>query len=253
MPGRCYLWSIILILAGCASFFAKKTDLEKGIVFYNKKEITKAVQYFNRYYEKNTHSDTALYFLYHCYRYLSQPALELQTLEKLVALNVDDPNVFLNTYYYYQADKRYHDILRLLAGTNPSISEVFDRRFPLTREKMAELLCGATSKKIHSEPLIYALSENLLPIFPDRKLYAQDTLTMAQLIILLDRLLDPDPPAHLHELKSIPSGSFLYLPYMRLVNKGILVLEPEIDLSSRVPLTAAARALYSMTSRGFLE
>ncbi len=253
MPGRGHLWPLVFVLAGCASFFPGRSDLKKGIALYNKNEVLRALPYFERYYQKNDRSDTVLYFLYNCYRHLNDPDRSVQSLERLIALDVNDPNVYLNVYYYYRAGKRYPDMLRLLAGLQPSISRIFDQRFPLTRQELAALLYGAAGRKSHSDPMIFALSENLLPVFPDRNLYPDDTISMAQLIIILDRRIDPDPPADLSTAVRIAPESFLYLPYMRLVGKGILALDPNMLPTDRVPLTTAARAIVNMKNRGFLE
>jgi len=253
MPRCSNCWAIILFFCSCASVFHRESDFERGLALYNDKQYTEAIRYFTAHHSKFPESDSTLYYLFNCYKHLDKPEEQIATLEKLADRGVNDENVYLNLVYYYRKYRRLKDLYALLSNCSPSMTGNLDKNFALTRKLLAEIICGATGKTVTTDPMIYSISKGYLPLFPDGQLYAEDTLTNANLVILLDRLLKPDYPRNLYPMKNITTKSYLYLPYMRLVDGAIMKFDPYLAPSDPARVSVAVEAIKAAATRGTFD
>jgi tetratricopeptide (TPR) repeat protein len=253
MRYRNYFWAIALILVGCTSLFRRESDFERGLEAYRSKKYAEAAANFKVHHSKHPESDSSLYYLFNCYGYLNKHEEQISVLEQLRNREVNDLNVYLNLIYYYRKYERFNDLYVLLSECPSSMVDNLDRQIVLAREFFAEIICGAMTKKLTTDPMIYSISRGYLPVFPDGQLYAEDTLTNANLIILLDRLIEPQYPRNFYPMKNISTKSYLYLPYMRLVDSGILKFDPYLVPSDQARILTAVSAVKVLVERGLLD
>jgi tetratricopeptide (TPR) repeat protein len=254
MPRRRYFWTLILFLSlSCSIFFKSRSDFEKGLNAYQKNNYQEAADHFSRYYKEHPEAQTTLYYLYDCYKKLNNETGSAQVLEQLIRTGSDDKNAYFNIFMFYRRNKKYREMLNLIDRMPLSIERALDEKYALTIRLYAEIICGATERSIYADPLIFAASEKYLPIFPNSKFYDQDTLTYANLIILLDRLVEPIYPKKFFPMTRIQNSSYLYLPYMRLVELGILSFNKDLDPGKQACLTIAAAAIIQLKKRGLIE
>lgn len=241
------------MLANCASLFDRKNDFERGLNAYQNSQFRTAARYFSAYHAEHLDSDSTLYFLFDCYKRLDEPANQIMTLEKLAVRSVKDLNIYLNLSFLYRESGRHASLYRMLLNIPQSMSSAIDQRLALNRRFLAELICGATDQRIETDPLVLCISRNYLPLFPDGQLYEDDTLTVANLIVLLDRLVEPLYPQSIFPMKNISTRSYLYLPYMRLVDLGVMDFDPNLTPDENASVLAAARALNVLVAGGHLD
>lgn len=249
MPLR-YCWTAILALACCAPLFDRKSDLERGMISYERGDYAGAARYFDAYYAGNPAADSVLYYLFSCYQHLDRIDDQIVVLERLAARNARDENIYLNLVHLYRTRDRHGALFDMLARLEPSIGSRVDRHLILTRRLYAELLCGAAAAGRPADPLAFCVSRGYLPVAPDGQAFESDTVTMAQLIVLLDRLVAPVPPRDLYAAPNIPARSYLYLPYMRLVDLGILEFDAHVTPEHNASVLTAAHALARLKKRG---
>ena len=240
-------------MCGCAPLFHRQNDFERGLQLYEQKQYEAAKDYFEAYHTQHPDFDSALYYLFNCYKNLNDPEAQIVTLEKLARKETPDENVYLNLAYYYRKYERCRDLYRLLSEYPETLLGRLDSCIALTRQLFAELICGAATVTTDADPMIYAISKGYLPRFPDGRLYASDTINYAHLIVLLDRLIEPYYPRRLSPMKNISSKSYLYLPYMRLVDRGIIQFDPYIVPEHSAPLSIAVEAVTAMAKRGIFD
>jgi len=250
MPGRYYFWALILTFSSCASLLHRENDFEHGLRLYREKQYTEAVDYFESYHRQHPDYDSTLYYLFNCYKHLSKHQEQISVLEKLAGRDIKDENVYLNLVYYYRKYEMYENLYTLLLNCPSQIKDALDKNLTLTRGFFAELICGATAKNAQTDAMTYCISRDYMPLFPDGQMYYDDTLSFAHLIVLTDRLVDPDYPRHFFPMKNIPTKSYLYLPYMRLVDSGILKFEPYLIPDELAPVTSAVGAIAQLVKRG---
>ncbi len=253
MPCRYYYWPIIFLFISCIPFLKPHNDFKKAQAYYQKGEISQAIRYFNLYYSKHPDSDTTLYYLFRCYKKLNNQKRMISTLEQLMKIGKRDKNVVLNLAYLYHKEKRYTKLYNLIKDIPVSLKDKIDDFFPLTRRLFAELMCGAVNRQSVLDPMVYVMSHNYLPILPNGKFYDNDTITNGNLIIILDRFLQPSRPKKFYRLNYISSHSYLYLPYMRLVEQGILNFNPAINPEAYARTTMLVRALDILKQRGLID
>ena len=253
MSCRYYLWAVVLVLSGCGSLLQRTDNFEQGLNSYSDRKYDEAVKHFKAYHDKNPTHDSTLYYLFNCYKQLNKPDEQILVLEKLVSRGVDDDNVYLNLIYFYRKQGRYKDMFKALLRFSPLMGNYETTYWPLTREFFAELICGVVTHDIRSNPMIFCVSRGYLPLFPDGHQYENDTLSQANLIMLLDRLLEPTYPRNFHPMKHISTRSYLYLPYMRLVDSGILEFDPYLTPNEHAKVSMAIHALEKLNIRGKLD
>lgn len=253
MPCRHHLWAVVLILSGCGTFLHRADNFEQGLNSYNNKQYDEAVNHFKAYHDEHPTHDSTLYYLFNCYKQLNKSQEQILVLEKLVNTGVDDENVYLNLIYFYRKHERYSDVYNSLLRFSPLTEDHEIKYWPLTREFFAELICGAVAHDTKTDPMIFCVSRGYLPLFPDGQQYQNDTLTQASLIMLLDRLLEPTYPRNFHPMKHISTKSYLYLPYMRLVDSGILQFDPYLTPDEYARVSMATHALEKLHKRGRLD
>jgi len=164
-----------------------------------------------------------------------------------------DEKVYLALFSYYHKTARYRDLYRLLINLDSPIQDTVNEHHILTRRLYAEILCGAQEKPVSSDPLVFVVSEGYIPPFPDGQSYENDPITIGNLIILLDKLVEPVYPKQFFKIKNISNRSFLYLPYMRLIELGIVELDPELNPEENASVTTTARAVANLKKRGFID
>jgi hypothetical protein len=174
-------------------------------------------------------------------------------LEQCVENGSEDKNVYLNLFYYYRKNARFHDLYRFMLKSDSMIQDAVDKYFCLTRRLFAELLVGASTHASQSDPVVFATTHGYLRLLPDGKFYEHDTITHGNLIILLDRLVDQVYPTRFFTLRNIPNRSFLYLPYMRLVELGILELDESLEPHDAAPISVASHAIAQLKKRGLID
>jgi tetratricopeptide (TPR) repeat protein len=254
MPRRYYLFTIILLFLQCAAIFDRRNDFEKAIAHYHKADMGQAILYFNKYLEKNPGADTVLYFLYDCYRRQGDHPAQIGILETLAQHASADPHVYTILLRHYYTNSAYDRFFSLYGSVPDSIRPVLDARYVLTRDLYSRLCLGAThTAAIANDPVRHALARGYLPPVPDGMYYEQDTMTIGNFIITLDNLLEPTYPKHFYLLIHVPERSFLYLPYMRLIDIGILAYQRDIDPDMIVPVSMAVRAINIMVERGYFD
>jgi tetratricopeptide (TPR) repeat protein len=253
MPHRHYYQPLIALLLFSCALFHKPTELEKGLKFYRQGDFTQAARHFDTYVGRHPKSDSGLYYLYDCYRKLDRLDLEIQVLEWLARNQVDNANVYLNLFEYYRGQNRCPELYNLLITAPPAIRDMFDRRYPLTRRWFAEIACGAAGQRPAGNPVTYALTRGYLNVFPDGGVYLEDTVSTGNLIILLDRFVPPLYPKNFYNLQNVSNRSFLYLPYMRLVDLGIMDFNSALNPDQPATVAAGAAALGRLKARGYLR
>lgn len=253
MPRRNYCWILVFVFLHCSTLLQHRSEFDKGLKLYQQSNFYEAALHFNAYYTKHPHSDTTLYYLYDCYKKLNQPERGALVLEQLVRTGSRDENVYMALFAYYHKTSRYDDLYKLLINLDNPIQDSFNERYVLTRQLYAEIICGATTKFVHSDPIVFAILEGYLPSFPDGETHMHDSITNGNLIILLDKLIEPVYPERFFKMKNIASSSFLYLPYMRLVHLGIVEFNRELDPGENAPITTAAQAVANLGKRGFID
>lgn len=247
-----YCWAAILTVACCASLFDRSNDLERGLVSYERRQYAAAAEYFNAHYSRTPTADSVLYYLFSCYKHLGRTEEQISVLEKLAARNTEDENVYLNLIHLYRTHNRYHALYNMLARIEPPASHAVDKRLILTRRFYAELICGAAAASVQTDPLIFCMSKGYLPVSPDGQLYEGDTITTANMIVLLDRLVDPLHPRNLYAMQNISARSYLYLPYMRLVDLGILEFDAYVVPECNASVLTTVRAIDKLKTRRIL-
>lgn len=254
MPRRYYFCTVIVLFLQCATIFDRRSDFEKAIVHYHDANIERAIHYFEKYLVKHPESDTALYYLYDCYRQQGDHRAQIDILETFVQRTSTDVHVYTVLLNHYYTKGNYDRFFRLYGSTPEPVKPIIDARYGLTRGLYARLCIGAThTTAIANEPMHHALARGYLPFTPDGMSHEQDTMTFGNLIIALDHLLEPTYPEHFYPLKHISERSFLYLPYMRLVNTGILAYQSAIDPNMIVPVSMAVQAIQNMCDRGYID
>ncbi len=249
MSCRHCFWAVIVIFAGCASLLDRRNDFERGLLLYKNKQYSEAIEYFNTYHQRFPDSDSTLYYLFNCYKQLNRQEDQTKVLEKMAFRNIRDTNIYLNLVYVYREEEKYEALFNMLTRLQPPMSKEVDMRITLTRQLLAELLCGAVAKNLQIDPVVFCISRGYLPLSPDGQLYEHDTLTTANLIVLLDRLVEPVYPRTIHQVQKIPTRSYLYLPYMRLVDQEILEFDPHITPDQIASVITAVRALDRLNKR----
>lgn len=236
------------MFASCASLFDRKSDFERGLLLYNSRQFPEAIGYFNSHHAKFPDSDSTLYYLFNCYKQLNRYDDQIVILEKMAARGAKDENVYLNLVYFYRKNERFGALYNMLVRLQPPLSNEVGKHLIMSRRLLAELICGVADI-INTDPMIFCISKGYLPIFPDGQLYEKDTLTTANVIILLDRLAEPIYPRNLFPMQHISTRSYLYLPYMRLVELGIMEFDPLIEPDQNASVITAVRALDKMNKR----
>jgi tetratricopeptide (TPR) repeat protein len=253
MPCRYHIWAVVVLFASCASLFDRKTEFERGVVSYENGKFREAANHFSAYHKEHPHSDSTLYYLFNCYGKLDEPENQIQVLEKLAGRGADDLNVYLNLTYLCRKHARYDQLYTVLLEIPRALAEDIDKRLILTRRFLAELISGASGQKLRTDPMVFCISKDYLPLFPDGKTYEEDTLSTANLIVLLNRLVDPFYPRNFYPMKKVSTRSYLYLPYMRLVEIGAMDLDPYLEPDRTASVLATTRALDVLISRGYLD
>jgi hypothetical protein len=252
MPRRSHFWPIVAICLSC-SLFDKPSLYQQGLNKYCKNDFSEASRLFSLHYARSPQGDSTLYYLYDCYRRLGQTRKGMEILEILAGRNCPDSNVYFNLFSYYQQEHEYQKQYGVVLNASPPVRQQFDRRHKLTMRLFAELLTGAVSSVPTRDPVGYVISRGFLNVFPDGQFYGFDTVTIARLIVMLDRLVAPVYPQKFYVVKNIPARSFLYLPYMRLVENGILALDPEMIPEKHAPVSMAICAISNLKERGILR
>jgi len=253
MSCRNYFWFIIILFSSCAALL-QRSDFKRGLEFYREGDFLRASEHFNSYYFEHPQSETTLYYLYDCYQRLNQPERGLAILQQFVKIGSNDENVYLNLFFYYHKNHQYRDLYKLLIDLNPAPRERIDKQCSLTRQLYAELIYGASEKlKRYSDPMVFAVGEGYLTLFPDSAFYKNDTITQANLIILLDHFVKPIYPRKFFKMNNLTNGSFLYLPYMRLVDLGILDFNPDLNPNAEAAISMVVMAVENLRKKGLIE
>lgn len=254
MPRCYYFWIIPFFLLQCAAIFSRRNDFEKGVALYQKEKIDKAIVFFEKHYSTHPFSDTTLYYLHDCYRRQGDYNAQIQTLERLAKLNILDSQVYSILLDYYISKAMYDRFFDLYYSIPASLISVFDPRYVLTRSMYAKLLVGATRTNVlQNNPMQHVIARGYLPAGADGTYFEDDTLTIGNFIIALDNLFEPTYPKTFYPMSHIPERSFLYLPYMRLVDQGILDYQRDIDPGKIARLSMVVYAIHNMVERGIID
>ena len=254
MSYRRYIWTLVLLISlSCSTFFKRRSEFEKGLLEYKEHHYQQAVVHFNTFYSKHPESQTTLYYLYDCYKKLNNPTKSAQILETLIRIGSTDENAYLNLFLFYRRNEKFQEMFSLLNNLQPSVNNAFNKRHALTRRLYAEIICGASNRSIYADPMVFAVTEKYLPIFPDSRFYENDTLTNGNLIILFDRLVEPIYPDNFFVMEKIKNRSYLYIPYMRLVHLGIMPFNAALDPDAGADLSSAVNGIAQLKQRGLIE
>ncbi|UCC12859.1 MAG: tetratricopeptide repeat protein [candidate division WOR-3 bacterium] len=221
---------------------------------YRQSHYADAAHYFEAHYKTSPQSDTALYYLYNCYRQLSDQDRAIGVLTRLVDMGKATTDIVQILFDYYQSHARYKDLYILLTAINGLDRRGIYEHVPLTRRLYAEILLGAsTVSSSASDPLVFAITKNLIPACPDGDFYPDDSLTYGNLIILLDRLVKPHYPSTFRSMNHVPNTSYLYLPYMRLIELGLLDYDPELRPGDYASVMFAVTCVQRLKRKGILD
>jgi hypothetical protein len=216
--------------------------------------LEKAILYFEKYHKKNPTADTVLYYLHDCYRKQGDVHAQIHALERLADLGVADVHVYKVLLRHYSGNNAHDRFFESYLSAPPSLAHLLDKDYTLTRELYAKLLLGAIGNpKWQGGPMDFAITKEYMPTVPSGAYYKNDTMTIGNLIITLDRLLEPIYPADFYPMTHISERSFLYLPYMRLVDRGILTYERDVHPDAIAPLSITVNAIHVMTQRGYID
>ena len=252
MPCRHYCEFLILILLSC-SIFTRRSDFEKGMACYEQGRFADAARYFE-VHSTTAPSDTVLYYLYNCYTRMNDQERAVRVLTRLVDMGAASPDIVQILFTYYRSHGRFKELYTLLTSPNLSDHHRTIGHIPLTRRLYAEILFGAHSASSQaSDPVVFALTEDLIPACPDGAFYADDSITYAHLIVLLDRLVEPKYPSALRNMRYLPNTSYLYLPYMRLVDLGVLDFDPELRPGEITPVMFAVACVQRLKRKGIID
>ncbi len=253
MPCRYYCRFLILLILSC-SLLTRRSDFEKGIVCYKQSHYSDAARFFEAHYKTSPQSDTVLYYLYNCYRQLNDQDRAVGILKRLVDNGRATADIIQILFTYYRSHARYKELYALLSTTYGSDHHDQYEHVPLTRRLYAEILFGAsTASSNTSDPVVFAITENLIPAFPNGDFYPDDSLTYGNLIILLDRLVKPHYPSTFHGLQHVPNTSYLYLPYMRLIELGLLDYDPQLRPDDIASVMFAVTCVQRLKRNGILD
>jgi tetratricopeptide (TPR) repeat protein len=253
MSCRNHCWRVILIFCSCAPILHQDNELARGLQLYQNKQYAAAADHFESYHIQHPDHDSTLYYLFDCYKHMNKPEDQIEILEKLIHLKTSDVNVYLNLLHFYRKYDRYKDLYNLISRYPEELSDHLDKRLALTRRLFAELVCGACRSNVNTDPLIFTISKGYLPLFPDGELYPEDTLSNAHLVILIDRLIEPKYPRNFFPMKNVSTKSYLYLPYMRLVDSGILPFDAYLVPELPAHITTAVQAIEALVERGHFD
>jgi len=251
MSRHYYFCTLILLFSGCIAVF-HRNEFKRGIEFYNKGNFSEATAHFNVYYYKHPASETTLYYLYDCYQKLNQPEQGIQVLQALAKLGSNDENVYLNLFRYYHGHAQYDEMYQLMINLKPQVKQTLDKKYILNRRSFAEIISGGLGKAGNTNPVLFAIKQGYLELMPDGKFYDNDPMTNANLIISLDRLVAPIYPKKFFPTKNISNHSFLYLPYVRLVELGILDFNPDLNPDGNATISMATSAIANLKKQGFI-
>ena len=254
MPYRRYFWTLVLLIPlSCSTFFKRRSDFEKGLIEYKEYRYHQAAIHFNAFYNEHPESQTTLYYLYDCYKKLNNETKSAQILEQLISIGSTDENAYLNLFLFYRRNEKFQEMFSLLCGLQPSVQLSLNKRHALTRRLFAEIICGASERSLYADPMVFAVTEKYLPLFPNSRFYDNDTLTNGNLIILLDRMVEPVYPENFFVMKKMQNNSYLYIPYMRLIDMGIMPFDAELDPDAWAELSWAVNGIAQMKNRGLIE
>lgn len=252
MPRCHYFWALILLTTSCF-FFKRQSEFQRGLELYGHGDYEKAAGHFTKFSAKQAQNDTVLYYLFDCYQRLGETEKGIGVLEEFVRRNSNDVNVYLHLFRYRQRRADFSGMCGILEKLKPFMRTRFDGEIPLTRRLIAELTCGAAQTGSGIDPITYAIEQGLLFRFPDGNLYEQDTITSGNLIIALDSKLPPFYPRNFFAVPAIASHSFLYLPYIRLVEYGLLPGDPSLKPDAPASLMKAFDAIKGLRERGLIK
>jgi len=252
---RCYyIWITLFFLVQCAAIFDRRNDFEKGVGFYQKNNLDKAIRLFEKHYSEHPFSDTVLYYLHDCYRKQGDHKARILTLERLAELDIQDEQVYTTLLDHYFSRTMYDRFYYLCRSVPATIMSILDSRYTMTRNMYAILLVGATHNTAwHNDPMHYAITKGYL--FPGitGAYFEHDTITIGNFIVTLDKLLEPTYPRLFYPMTHISERSFLYLPYMRLIDMEILDYQKNIDPNRPAPFSLVVPAIKEMIERGFID
>jgi hypothetical protein len=192
--------------------------------------------------------------LYNCYRQLNDQDRAVTVLKHLVDRGRASRDIIQILFTYYRSHARYKELYTLLTLTHGSDHHGLYEHVPLTRRLYAEILFGAsTAASNTSDPVVFAMTENLIPAYPNGDFYPDDSLTYGYLIILLDRMVKPHYPSTFRGLNHVPNTSYLYLPYMRLIELELLDYDPELRPDDIASVMFAVTCVQRLKRKGILD
>lgn len=249
MPRYLRRWSVALLCLqlSCAGLpFFKKDHLTRGSRNYQTKDYSKAITSFNKVLKKEPGSLIAYRYLYLCYKATGDEAKASYCLLKQIELKTTDINVYRLTYDHFRTardSKRCFEIA-LAAGLN--VPRQLDQFVKITRDNLAFLLAGASSRPTGKDHLAYVEKAGLMKRFPDGNFYAQDRVTLGNLIITLAEIV-PEPRI---QPLAAPSGrlridrsAFYYHPASKLVASRVMEPAELGNTEEYVSLTTVVNAL----------
>jgi len=242
----------IAAILSCA-LFPKPNIYKKGVESYQKNDFAQAIKHFTDFYKKSPSGDSTLFFLYNCYNKIRDIDASIRILEELAKRKNSLELIYANLFNYYHQYNLYYKINQLLLNAPFSAVQKFDQRYPLTQKFCAELFTGATTNVPIKDPISYAVKKGYLKPAPDGKFYANDTIKLNNLILLLDSFLPPIHPERTFLIKNIGTDSYLYLPYLRLVSLGILQFDDNINPAANASLSQTVQAINVLKNKGFLK
>ncbi len=239
-------------MVSCA-LFPKSNKYIQGVESYQKNEYQKAIQYFTDFYRQSPAGDSTLFYLYNCYCKIGDTETGIAILQELANRKNPREQIYTNLFSYYRQQGLYHKVNRLLMSMPFPVAQQFTRRYYLTQRLCAEIITGAVANNPVKDPIAYTIEKKFLRPSPDGKFYENDTIKLCHLIILLDNFLPPDKPEHTYVSKHIRADSYLFLPYSRLVSKGILSPDENTNPEMNASLLLAVKAINALKEKGFLK
>ncbi|MGB9721327.1 MAG: tetratricopeptide repeat protein [bacterium] len=243
---------LIISILSC-TLLPRPNIYRKGVENYQNKDYERAIKYFTDFYKKSPSGDSTLFYLYNCYIKTGNIDASIKILEELVRRKNPGEQIYFNLFNYYRQTNLYYKINQLLLNCPVSVLHRFDRSCALTQQLCAEIFTGATTNNKIKNPIAYAIKKGFLQPAPDGNFYANDTIKLNNFILLLDSFLPPKNPDRFFLMKNISSDSYLYVPYMRLVEFNIIDFDENINPEMTVLISQAVQSINSLKNKGFIK
>ncbi len=249
MSHRLRAWPLIILCLqlSCAGFlFLGRDNLKSGIKNFQEKKYTKAINNFNKVIKKDPNSLVAYRYLYLCNRAINNDSFALLYLVKQIQLKTTDVNVYRLSYEHFRKIGSCKKCFDILQAANFNIPKKLDPFIPITREELAFLFAGASSKYSGKDFISFVEKNNLMGRFPDGNFYAKDRVTLGNFILTISKIIPDREGISLPLTKGLMKldlQSSHYRPTIKLIAYKIIELSELTRLEDYLTVTLAINGI----------